>query len=109
MTSPLSLRRDIMYTPIQLDKIRNFRYGMKAFSLIEKTLELKSISHLDFDNMSMTETATIIWAGLVHEDANLTVDKVIDLVDEYSSIMEVAEVMAKAMNESLGAEKGKRK
>lgn len=98
-----------MYTPIQLDKTRNFRYGMKAFSLIEKKLNLKSISQLDFDNMSMEETATIIWAGLVHEDAELTVDKVIDLVDEHSTLVDVAEIMSKAMSESFGDGKGKQK
>lgn len=93
-----------MFTPITLDKTRNFRYGMKAFSLIEKTLKVKSISQLDFENLSMEETATIIWAGLVHEDKDLTVEKVMDLVDEHSSIQEVAEVMGKAMTDSMGNE-----
>lgn len=97
-----------MFTPITLDKTRNFRYGMKALSLIEKSLNIKSIGKLDFENLSMEETATLIWAGLVHEDKDLTVDKVMELVDEHSTIQEAAELMGKAMNEAFGETKGKK-
>lgn len=88
------------YTPIQLDKVRNFRYGMKAISVIEKKLKT-NISKMDFDSLSMEDTATVIWAGLVHEDKQLTVDKVMDLVDEYSNIQTVVEVMGEAFNDAF--------
>jgi hypothetical protein len=91
-----------MYTPIKLEKNRNFRYGMKAISLIEKTLDVK-IAKLDLENLSMEDTATIIWAGLVHEDKDLTVDKVMELIDEHASLTEVLETMAKALSEAFGA------
>lgn len=89
-----------MYTPIQLDKVRNFRYGMKAISRIEKKLK-QPIVKVDLDNLTMEDTATIIWAGLAHEDSNLTPDKVMDLVDEYSNVGKVVEVMGKALQESF--------
>lgn len=89
------------FTPIQLDKVRNFRYGMKAISLIEKKLK-KPISKIDFDNLTMEDMATIIWAGLVHEDNNLTPSKIMDLVDEYSDIQTVTETMAQAFQYSFG-------
>lgn len=85
------------YTPIQLDKIRNFRYGMKAISMIEKKLKT-TVSKMDFDSLSMEDTATVIWAGLVHEDKNLTPDKVMDLVDEHSNIQTVVEAMGEAFS-----------
>lgn len=90
-----------MYTPIQLDKIRNFRYGMKAISLIEKKLKTP-IGKLDMSNLTMEDTAIIIWAGLVHEDRNLNPDKVMDLVDEYSNIQVVSEKMSEALQAAFG-------
>ncbi len=60
-----------MYTPIELDKIRNLRYGMKAISQFEKILG-KNLAKIDMENLTMEEQAVIIWAGLVHEDSSLT-------------------------------------
>jgi len=95
------------YTPVELDKVRNFRYGMKAISTIEKKFK-KPISKVDFENMTMEEIATIIWAGLVHEDKNLTVEKVMDLIDEKGNLQQVMQVVSEAMNAAFGGkEEGK--
>jgi hypothetical protein len=83
------------YVPIKLDKVRNFGYGMRACYLIEKKLK-KPISQIDFENLRMEDLAVVFWAGLVHEDKNLTPDKVMDLVDQYSSLKEVSEAMQEA-------------
>lgn len=89
------------YYPVELDKVRNFRYGMKAISLIEKKFK-KPISKIDMDNLTMEETAVMIWAGLVHEDRDLTPDKVMDLVDEYSNIQAVIETIGEAFQGAFG-------
>ena len=70
-----------MYTPVQMDKVRNFRFGMRAVDFIEKKFK-KPISKVDFENLTMSETATVILAGLIHEDSELTEEKVMDLIDE---------------------------
>ena len=44
---------------------------------------------MDFDNLTMEDTATIIWAGLVHEDKDLTPDKVMDLIDNKGNLQDV--------------------
>lgn len=90
-----------MFYPITLDKVRNFRYGMKALSLIEKKLK-KPISKIDITNLMIEDMATIIWAGLVHEDKNLTPEKVMDLIDEYSNISTVIEAMSIAFQSAFG-------
>lgn len=90
-----------MYYPIKLDKVRNFRYGMKAISLIEKKFK-KPISKIDMENLTMEETAVMIWAGLVHEDRDLTPDTVMDLVDEYSNVQIVMEAMGEAFQGAFG-------
>ena len=93
-----------MFYPIQLDKMRNFRYGMKAISLIEKTLG-KPISKIDMDNLTMEDAAVMIWAGLAHEDPDLTPEKVMDLVDEYSDIQTVLTAMGEAFQAAFGPNK----
>lgn len=89
------------YYPIKLDKSRNFKYGMKAISLIEKKFK-KPIGKIDYENLTMEEAAILIWAGLVHEDNNLTPEKVMDLVDEYSNFREVIAEMMEAINKAFG-------
>ena len=91
------------YHPIELDKVRNLRYGMKALSLIEKKLK-KPISQIDMDNLTMEDAAVMIWAGLQHEDKNLTPDKVMDLVDDHSNVQAVMIAMGKAFAEAFGVE-----
>ena len=93
-----------MYTPIELDKARNFKYGMKAISLVEKKFK-KPISKVDMNNLTMEETATIIWAGLVHEDKNLTSDRVMDIVDNSKlTVTEVFETAGEALNKAFNGE-----
>lgn len=97
-----------MLYPIKLDKERNFKFGMKAISLIEKKLGVP-IGKIDMENMTMEDAATMMWAGLVHEDKDLTPDKVMDLIDDYSDMETAFNAMSDALNgpESNEANKGK--
>lgn len=99
-----------MFYPIKLDKERNFRFGMRAINLIEKKFEqpIMQIPGMKDGTLTMEQYATVMWAGLAHEDSDLTPDKVMDLVDEYSSLPEATEVMWKALNSAF-AEEGKQK
>ena len=94
------------YYPIELDKIRNLKFGMRAISLIEKKFKkpIMKIEGIFNGVLTMEEYATLIWAGLVHEDKNLTPNKVMDLIDEYSSLTTVTEELWKALNEVFGVE-----
>jgi len=101
-----------MYTPIQLDKARNLRYGYMGLSLIEEALGMninKVLIKATKGDLSIKETFTMIWAGLYHEDKELTVEKVIDLVDEYSDIETVSELMGKAIEKSLAKKENNEK
>lgn len=89
------------YYPIELDKVRNFRYGMRGISRLEKKFKT-NVNNIDLDNLTMEEQATFIWAGLVHEDDKLTPDKVMDLVDEHSNLAEILPTMLKAFAEAMG-------
>ena len=89
------------YYPIDLDKTRNFKYGMRAISLIEKKLK-KPVAKIDMENLTMEDAAIMIWAGLQHEDKDLTPDKVMDLVDDYSDIATVMQAMGEAFQGAFG-------
>jgi hypothetical protein len=93
-----------MFTIYQLDKARNLKFNMKALALIEKKLNIK-IGQIEQSGIGINEIAVILWAGLQHEDASLTIDKVMDLVDEHSSLDEAAEKIGKAFDESFGKKK----
>lgn len=74
---------------------------MKALDLIEDKLE-KPLSDINVNKLTTKQLSVFIWAGLAHEDAELTPEKIIDLVDEYSDIKTVSEALGKAIKESFG-------
>lgn len=88
--------------------MRNFRYGMKALHQIEKTLDIR-VMRLDINDLSLYQLAVLLWAGLSHEDATLTPESVMDLVDDHSNISEITEIMGKAFTSAFGSggEEGK--
>lgn len=89
------------YYPVKLDKIRNLQYNMRAINLIEKSLgkPMMKIEGMSDGSLTMNEYAVIIWAGLAHEDKDLTPDKVIELIDKHSSLKKISKEMWKALNE----------
>lgn len=90
------------YISFELDKTRNLRYGMQALIKIEERLG-KSFAKIDFESdMKYSDLAIIIWAGLEHEDKDLTIDKVTELIDEYSDIQTALTKMSEAMAEAFG-------
>lgn len=97
-----------MYTPIELDKIRNFQYGMQALCLVEKKLKC-NLTKIDWSNLSIEQTANVMWAGLVHEDNKLTPDKIMELIDKHSSYKEALEIMSSAVNEAFGKDEEEEK
>lgn len=93
------------FIAIELDKTRNLRFGMVALSKIENKLG-KPFSKIDFENnTTYDEIATVLWAGLSHEDPDLTPEKVKELVDDYSDIPSALAAMGEAMKEAFGNEK----
>lgn len=86
---------------ITLDRPRTLRYGLNALAKVED-LTGKSIMSLDLNNVSIKDLLAIIFAGLYHEDKDLTVAKVGDLIDEYSNITEVAEKLGDAFTLAFG-------
>ncbi len=89
------------YVPVMLDKSRNLRYGMSALSKIEDALNVP-VAKIDYENMMMKDLAVMAWAGLVHEDKDLTPEKVMDLIDDHSDLQTISETIGKALSISFG-------
>jgi len=86
---------------IELDKARNLRYGMNALVKVEE-MTGKSITSLDLESLSMKDLRTIVYAGIYHEDKELTPEIVGELIDDYSTIGEVAEKLGEAFTIAFG-------
>ena len=92
-----------MYTPVKLDKMRNFRYGMRSLALIERTLG-KPLARLDFNAITVDEIMTVVWAGLVHEDKDLTVERLYDIVDDNNiPLNTIVDALQKAIGDAYGS------
>lgn len=64
---------------VTLDKERVLKFGTRAYVELEKVLDV------NIDNINMERQETIyamIYAGLVHQDRKLTIDKLYDIIDE---------------------------
>jgi hypothetical protein len=84
---------------IKLDKVRNLKFNSSAIRRFENALG-KPYASITWDNLFLEEFYTIIWAALVWEDPELTVDKIFELVDDYSSDAEMNEAFMKMMEAS---------
>lgn len=87
---------------IELDKPRTLRYGMNALAKIEDITK-KPIVNIDLNNIGIRDLLAIIYAGLYHEDKSLTLEKVGDLVDEYSTMNDIAEKVGEAFTLAFGS------
>lgn len=90
-----------MLYPITLDRDRTFKYSMRALSLAEKKLG-RSIMGLNMAALSMEQIAALAWCGLRHEDDKLTIENVMDLIDEHSNITEIMNILAEAIQQVFG-------
>lgn len=89
---------------IVLDKPRNIKFGYRGLITAQvltgkKTLEiLNSAALMDIDVLSK-----VLYAGLQHEDKSLTLDKLIDLVDENAeNVAYVIKITTDILCKSIG-------
>lgn len=89
---------------LELDKIRNLRYGSKALKMIEKTFNCK-ITNMNLDNMGIDEVNKMIFAGLTQEDSSLTLEQLEELLDKHMTFGEQLTKMTEAFNLAFGIKK----
>ncbi|MBC9785859.1 hypothetical protein H1S01_15340 [Heliobacterium chlorum] len=68
------------FVDIELDRPRKLRYTLNALAEIEDKIGV-SVTELGETNLGIKSIRTFLWAGLIHEDTNLTEKDVGDWVD----------------------------
>ncbi|WP_069649638.1 hypothetical protein [Caloranaerobacter ferrireducens] len=93
---------------IELDKVRNLRYGINALCQLEDMLG-KPITKLQ-NETGIKEFRVILYCGLIWEDKTLTLEKIGDLMDEAiteKGIDYINDKVSEALELALGNNKKK--
>lgn len=85
---------------IELDKERHLRLTLKGMLEFEKLTGKNLLAGFKPDDLSMGDSAALIWACLIHEDEELTYDAVLCMVD-LSNITAVMNAVTKCIEKSL--------
>lgn len=79
---------------ITLDKKRNLRYTLNSLAEIEDKLGVP-LSKMGEIDLGIKSIRTMLWAGLIHEDVELTETEVGNMVD-FSNLEEVQKKVSEA-------------
>lgn len=83
------------YVDIELDRKRRLKFNMNALSELEDVLG-RPITQLSDQTIGMKELRALLWAGLLHEDPDLSLQEVGALV-EMENIQLISEKITEAM------------
>lgn len=91
---------DVRVKPVKitLDKERSLLFDLNAFAAVEEVYESVDKAFEDLEKGKIKALRTLLWAGLLHEDENLTlkdVGRIVTLAD--------MDKIAPAINEALQA------
>jgi hypothetical protein len=90
-------------TQVKLDKNRHLKLGFKAMMVIEKQLH-QPLGKVDFANITFEQIAAIAYGALIHEDGDLTFEKLVDILDglAQTQIEELMTKIGEEMEDSFG-------
>ncbi|SMO48822.1 gene transfer agent family protein [Melghirimyces algeriensis] len=83
------------YVQIELDRPRRLKYDMNALTELEDALD-RPVTQLNDQSIGIKELRALLWAGLIHEDRELTLEGAGELV-EMENIQTVSEKVTEAM------------
>jgi hypothetical protein len=89
--------------PVKLDKQRKIRFTFNAFCELEEVMD-RPLTELQ-NGFKMKDLRALVWAGLLHEEPDLTLEDAGAMIDEAESIEEVAQVVGKALEAAFGSKK----
>lgn len=82
---------------INLDKERHLKFTLNALIIAEKLTGKKLTEMGKENNFDLEFLRAMLYAGLIHEDKELTLDEVGDFID-FENMNEVVEKLNEAMN-----------
>lgn len=93
------------YVSVKLDKQRKFKYTFNALCELEEALG-RGFSEMK-DNFKMKDLRSIVWAGLLHESPELTLEDAGKLIDQAESMETVTTAAVEAIELAVGDKKNK--
>ena len=99
----------VLSVPVMLDKERHLKFGFGAMIALEdltgKTF-FEIIQDLqDLENVKVSKIRDIMWAALIHEDKELTLEQTIDILDQGNCTDLIGKLM-EAVSLALGETEG---
>ena len=85
---------------VKLDKERHLRLPLKGMLEFEKLTGRNLLKGFDLDDLSLEDSAALIWACLIHEDRELKYDDVLYMVD-LSNIVGVMNAVSTCLEQAL--------
>jgi len=89
---------------IQLDKERHLRLTLKGMLEFEKLTGKNLMKGFSINELSLKDTAAMLWACLLHEDKELAFDDVLLMVD-FSNLEMVMSSLMTSLSQSIPATK----
>lgn len=86
---------------VKLDKQRKLKYTFNAFCELEEVMG-RSLTTLQNGEFKMKDLRALVWAGLLHESPELTLEETGDLIDKADSIEDVTDAVSRAIETALG-------
>lgn len=94
------------YVDIVLDKKRRLKFNMNALTELEDVLGIP-ITGLSSQKVGMKELRAMLWAGLLHEEPELTLREAGDLM-EVENLNEISTKITEAMTLAFPQNEGKK-
>lgn len=100
------------FVTINLDRPRRLRYTMNALVNMEEALGKpigQIISEFNAGVFGFKDIRAIIWAGLLHENPDLTQEQVGNIIDEAEALDYIIRQAGEALRSAFGSRKTGRK
>lgn len=88
------------YVDIVLDKPRKLRFTTNAIAELEDVLG-QPITKLDEESLGVKTLRALLWAGLLHENRDLTIEEAGDLMD-HANLEDIATKVMEALQLAFG-------
>jgi len=89
---------------INLDKERHLRLTLKGMLEFEKLTKKNLLKGVNFAELTLEDTAVLMWACLIHEDKKLTFDDFLRMID-FSNLEIVIKAVTDCLNQSMSTPK----
>jgi hypothetical protein len=90
---------------IFLDRERTMKYDFYALSKLEEETGYSVLDEATWENMKIRDVVKFLWAGLIHEDPELSVDDVAKMI-HFGNVRDVMNAISETFHQSLPSPAG---